>query len=314
MAKHSPQFLALVDEVKSKIKECTIEDIKSRQTRAEKFLLFDVREDHEWHAGHIPGAQHLGKGIIERDIFLGRLVAHGINDVSCTIKERECFICIIERELGNTSREDEVGVSRDQGILRKRVIPRFGGIAKGASAHISSVLVGIIELNKLSRSFITGRVWEEFIEVYGDGTRYRGERFGERRNIITGCTRNLSIEQVSILVIEENDGIFCEIVGSARIVQRSTVETSVCRVRDKKRALSREESLEMSRTDEGAFFTYSIRERFFGKPEPGEIDVTAGFIFETNKFIIGGRTAYLKLGKSNRRGCCLNLIKRKREE
>ena len=68
MAKHTPQFLKIVTDARSRIKECTVEDVRNRLAAGEKFLLLDVREDHEWSAGHLPGATHLGKGIIERDI------------------------------------------------------------------------------------------------------------------------------------------------------------------------------------------------------------------------------------------------------
>jgi rhodanese-related sulfurtransferase len=68
MAKHSPRFLDLVNAVRVNIRQCTAADVQARLTRGEKPLLIDVREDHEWSQGHVPGATHLGKGIIERDI------------------------------------------------------------------------------------------------------------------------------------------------------------------------------------------------------------------------------------------------------
>jgi rhodanese-related sulfurtransferase len=68
MAKHTPQFLAIVNDAKSRVKECTIDDVKARIARGDKFLLVDVREDSEWANGHLPGAVHIGKGVIERDI------------------------------------------------------------------------------------------------------------------------------------------------------------------------------------------------------------------------------------------------------
>jgi len=69
MAKHhSPRFLAIVNEVKSRVRECTIDDVVRRREAGEKFDIIDVREESEFAAGHIPGAIHLGKGIIERDI------------------------------------------------------------------------------------------------------------------------------------------------------------------------------------------------------------------------------------------------------
>ena len=68
MAKHASEFLRLVNDAKSRITECTIADLKPRLDAGEKFFLVDVREDREFAAGHLPGAAHLGKGIIERDI------------------------------------------------------------------------------------------------------------------------------------------------------------------------------------------------------------------------------------------------------
>jgi len=65
---HSPQFLKLVDEAKKKVKETNVAEVKRRMDGGEKFLLVDVREDNEWAQGHLPGAVHLGRGIIERDI------------------------------------------------------------------------------------------------------------------------------------------------------------------------------------------------------------------------------------------------------
>jgi rhodanese-related sulfurtransferase len=65
---HAPQFLKLVNESKKKIKETNVADVKRRSEAGEKFLLVDVREDNEWAKGHLPGAVHMGRGIIERDI------------------------------------------------------------------------------------------------------------------------------------------------------------------------------------------------------------------------------------------------------
>ncbi|MBD2104172.1 rhodanese-like domain-containing protein [Leptolyngbya sp. FACHB-261] len=65
---HSPAFLALVEDAKSRIQECSIQQIRERQLQGDPFHLVDVREESEWQSGHIPGANHLGKGVIERDI------------------------------------------------------------------------------------------------------------------------------------------------------------------------------------------------------------------------------------------------------
>jgi rhodanese-related sulfurtransferase len=66
--KHAPGFLAIVNDAKSRVKELSFRDVKKRLDAGEKFTLVDVREDNEWARGHLPGAVHLGKGIIERDI------------------------------------------------------------------------------------------------------------------------------------------------------------------------------------------------------------------------------------------------------
>lgn len=65
---HSPQFLKLVNDAKTRVKETNVADVKRRMESGEKFLLVDVREDREWAKGHLPGAVHMGRGIIERDI------------------------------------------------------------------------------------------------------------------------------------------------------------------------------------------------------------------------------------------------------
>ena len=66
--RHSPQFLKLVNEAKKKVKETNVADVKRRLDAGEKLLLVDTREDSEWASGHLPGAVHMGRGIIERDI------------------------------------------------------------------------------------------------------------------------------------------------------------------------------------------------------------------------------------------------------
>ena len=65
---HTPQFLKVAAEAKARVRECTVADVKARQDAGEAFLLVDVREESEYAAGHIPGAAHIGKGVIERDI------------------------------------------------------------------------------------------------------------------------------------------------------------------------------------------------------------------------------------------------------
>jgi rhodanese-related sulfurtransferase len=68
---HNPGFLKLVNEAKSRVRETDIEGYKKMLASGEKHALIDVREESEFAAGHVKGAEHLGKGIIERDIETG---------------------------------------------------------------------------------------------------------------------------------------------------------------------------------------------------------------------------------------------------
>ena len=65
---HSPGFLELVNDAKSRVKEISVEQARARLAAEPQTILLDVREDAEWAAGHAAEAQHLGKGILERDI------------------------------------------------------------------------------------------------------------------------------------------------------------------------------------------------------------------------------------------------------
>jgi rhodanese-related sulfurtransferase len=65
---HNPGFLKLVQDVKTRIKECTVADVQQRIAAGDNFVLVDVREESEWAAGHAPGAVHMSKGVIERDV------------------------------------------------------------------------------------------------------------------------------------------------------------------------------------------------------------------------------------------------------
>lgn len=65
---HSPRFLKIVDDARKRVRETDVDTVKARMDRGDKFLLVDVREESEFAKDHLPGAIHLGKGIIERDI------------------------------------------------------------------------------------------------------------------------------------------------------------------------------------------------------------------------------------------------------
>src|SRR5262249_14615312 len=65
---HSPKFLKLVNDSKSRVKQTNVPEVKRRMDAGEKFVLIDTREDNEWAKGHVAGALHMGRGVIERDI------------------------------------------------------------------------------------------------------------------------------------------------------------------------------------------------------------------------------------------------------
>jgi len=66
--KHSEAFEKICEEARSRVREVTVEEVKRKLDAGEQFRFIDVREDHEWEKDHAAGAEHLGRGIIERDI------------------------------------------------------------------------------------------------------------------------------------------------------------------------------------------------------------------------------------------------------
>lgn len=66
--KHGALFLRLVADAKHRVREVDVEEIAARMARGDSFHLVDVREDREFEACHVPGAIHVGKGVLERDI------------------------------------------------------------------------------------------------------------------------------------------------------------------------------------------------------------------------------------------------------
>lgn len=65
---HSPRFLEIVTDAKKRIQEVTLDEVEAKLQKGEQFVLVDVREESEFAKDHIPGALHMGKGTIERDI------------------------------------------------------------------------------------------------------------------------------------------------------------------------------------------------------------------------------------------------------
>jgi rhodanese-related sulfurtransferase len=66
--KHSAGFLQLVEDAKRRVREIDVEQARARLAANPSARLIDVREDNEWQAGHAAGAEHLGRGVIERDV------------------------------------------------------------------------------------------------------------------------------------------------------------------------------------------------------------------------------------------------------
>jgi rhodanese-related sulfurtransferase len=65
---HNPRFLAFVNEVRQRVNEVDVQQIKRWMEQNRPFVLVDVREESEWAKGHLPSAQYMGRGILERDI------------------------------------------------------------------------------------------------------------------------------------------------------------------------------------------------------------------------------------------------------
>ena len=68
MAGHSKAFLAMVDDAKSRIKEVHAREMPELMKKDPRIKLIDTREESEYAAGHVEGAEWIGKGVIERDI------------------------------------------------------------------------------------------------------------------------------------------------------------------------------------------------------------------------------------------------------
>ena len=66
--KHPPRFMKIVDDAKTRVRETNVDEVKKKLDRGEKIVLVDVREESEFAKDHLPGAIHLGKGVIERDV------------------------------------------------------------------------------------------------------------------------------------------------------------------------------------------------------------------------------------------------------
>src|SRR5882672_4899685 len=97
---HSPGFLKVVNEVRPRIREITLEEARARLAQNPKASLLDVREDSEWAAGHAAQAQHLGKGVLERDLEKRFPDAHTEIIMYCGGGYRSALTCEVAQRMG----------------------------------------------------------------------------------------------------------------------------------------------------------------------------------------------------------------------
>ena len=63
---HSEGFLKIVGDARSRVRDIDVAAALERVRAGAR--LVDVREDNEWERGRAAGAEHIGRGVIERDI------------------------------------------------------------------------------------------------------------------------------------------------------------------------------------------------------------------------------------------------------
>ena len=100
---HSPGFLKIVNDAKSRVREVSIEQAQARLKQNPKAVLIDVREDHEWQAGHAAEAVHLGKGILERDLEKLHPDAGTEIIMYCDCGFRSALTCDAAQKMGYTN-------------------------------------------------------------------------------------------------------------------------------------------------------------------------------------------------------------------
>lgn len=106
---HSPGFLKLVDDAKSRIQEISIPDLRQRLGANPSLIVLDVREDSEWTAGHAAQAQHLGKGILERDLETLHPHKHAEIIMYCGGGYRSALACDAAQKMGYTHVRSLIG-------------------------------------------------------------------------------------------------------------------------------------------------------------------------------------------------------------
>jgi rhodanese-related sulfurtransferase len=106
---HSPGFLKVVNEVRPRIKEITIDEARARLAQNPNAILIDVREDSEWAAGHAAEAKHLGKGVLERDIEKQYPDANAEIIMYCGGGFRSTLTCDVAQRMGYTNVSSLIG-------------------------------------------------------------------------------------------------------------------------------------------------------------------------------------------------------------
>lgn len=106
---HSPGFLKVVQEAQPRVREITIEEAKARLAANPKAVLLDVREDSEWAKGHAVEADHLGKGVLERD--LEKMIPDPSTEIImyCGGGYRSVLSCDMAQKMGYTNVASLIG-------------------------------------------------------------------------------------------------------------------------------------------------------------------------------------------------------------
>ena len=106
---HSPGFLKIVADAKTRVREITVEQTAAWLKQNPNVVLMDVREDSEWNSGHAVGAVHLGKGVLERD--LEKLVPNATTEIImyCGGGYRSALACDAAQKMGYRSIHSLIG-------------------------------------------------------------------------------------------------------------------------------------------------------------------------------------------------------------
>jgi rhodanese-related sulfurtransferase len=118
--KHSTEFEALVDEARPRVREITVDELQAMK----RYRLIDVREDDEWRAGHARGAEHIGRGVLERDIIAKAPDKNEELILYCGGGYRSVLACDNLRKMGYTRASSLVGGWKE---WLKRGLPVDGG-------------------------------------------------------------------------------------------------------------------------------------------------------------------------------------------